>query len=75
MQFMKILTSDQETRWINLAQVVRVTLATEAGSGKPVLVLFFVSGDAESRLTIVGNKEKDRKAIEALTARLEELTA
>ena len=71
MRYVKITTSDEETRWINLEQVCRVTLATDRARGFPVLAIVFADGSLEDKFLINGNTEADRKAIETLTAALD----
>ncbi|HRQ76699.1 MAG TPA: hypothetical protein PK098_12345 [Phycisphaerales bacterium] len=75
MNYIKITTSEGETRWINLAQVSRVTLATQASSGKPLLVIIFADGEEDGRLTIHGSDAKNLAAIKSLTAYLDELAS
>lgn len=73
MHYVKITTSDDETRWINLNQVCRFTLATDAARGFPVLAIVFADGSLDDKLVLNGNNETDRKAIETLTAELDSL--
>jgi len=74
MSFIKLMTSDNDTRYINLAQVSRVTLATDATRGAPRLAIFFGDASQESKLQIDGSNEQDRKAIEIFIAALEAAT-
>jgi hypothetical protein len=73
MHYVKITTNDDETRWINLTQVCRFTLATDAARGFPVLAIMFAHGAPDEKLLINGNNETDRKAIETVTKELESL--
>lgn len=72
MHYVQIQTSDDETRWINLAQVSRVTLAT-ASNDEPLLAVFFNDADPENKLQIRGANDADRAAIEAIVRRLKAL--
>lgn len=72
MHFVRIESSDGETRWINLDQIVRVTLAEEAPSGEPLLVITSTHDDGE-RFSIRGHTEKDRRTIEKLIALLDDV--
>lgn len=72
MHFIKMITSDNETRWINLDQVSRVTLTEDAGS--MLLVLMFADGDPENCLKIRGSDKVNRVAIDTLTLALNELS-
>ena len=73
MHFIKLATSDQDTRWINLEQVSRVTLGEEV-SGVPVAVIVFSDGDLEQGLKIHGTEDVDRQAIDKLTTVLDTLS-
>ncbi len=73
MEFFKLVTSDDEVRWINLARISRVTLAEDRGH--PLLAILFAEGAAESKLTIVGGNPANDKAIADLTARLDAIAA
>ncbi len=73
MRYFKLATSDEESRWINLAQVSRVTLAPQAGHGGPVLAVFFADAAGETKLEIQGSTPQNRKAIEKLAALLDTL--
>lgn len=75
MHYVKITTSDEETRWINLAQVCRFTLATDRAKGFPVLAIVFADGSLDDKFLINGNNAADRKAIEILTAALDRVCA
>jgi len=72
MKFVKIDTSDGESRWINLAQVSRVTRGTD-DYGAPLLVLLLANGDPDLALRIHGTDEKNRRAIRAVTTQLDRL--
>jgi hypothetical protein len=70
MRWIRIET-DTETRWINLEQVSRATLARHAGSGTEILVMFFANQDEECTLKIEATSKKHSAAIKALTAALD----
>ncbi len=72
MHFIKLQTSDQDTRWINLQQVSRVTTGTEAADVPFVAILFGDATTGES-LKIRGDDEINRHAIEKLIAALDVL--
>ncbi len=72
MKFVKIDTSDGESRWINLAQVSRVTKGTD-DYGAPLLVVLLSSGDPDLALRIHGTDEKNRRAIRVITTQLDRL--
>lgn len=69
MRFVKLETSDEDSRWINLHQVSRVTVGTDA-SGINVLVAIFADGDLDNSLTIRGTDEVNRQAITKLEREL-----
>ena len=71
MQFIKLQTSDNDARYINLEHVSRVTLATDATRGAPRLAIFFGDARHESKLEIVGSNDQDRKAIDGFIAAME----
>lgn len=71
MHYVKITTSEDETRWINLQQVCRFTYAHDAARGYPVLAMVFSTGSDDDKLIITGSNEADLKAIETLTAALD----
>ena len=73
MRYFKLATSDDESRWINLAQVSRVTLAPKGAHNAPVLAVLFADASGETKLEIHGSTPQNRKAIEALTALLDSL--
>lgn len=75
MRYVKIETSDGETRWINLAQVSRVTSAVETGTGDEILVVIFADPEPDLTLRIHAKNEKDREAVRVLEASLDELSA
>lgn len=72
MKFVRIDTSDGETRWINLAQVSRVTRGTD-DSGTPLLVVLLADGNPDLALRIHGTDEKNRRAIRGMLATLDRL--
>lgn len=69
MNFVKIITSDGETRWINLAQVSRVTTATES-QDEPLLAVMFADANPEAVLKIHGTDDVNREAIRKFTTAL-----
>jgi len=71
MRYIRIETDDHETRWINLDQVARVTLARHTSNGHPILVMFFASDQDECTLKIDGATSKNAAAIKALIAALD----
>ena len=62
MNFVRITTSDEDTRWINLNLVSRVTIETDQ-SGVEVLVAVFADGSAEDSFRIRGTDEVNKAAI------------
>lgn len=62
MSFVRIETSDRDTRWINLDLVSRVTLGTDE-AGTEVLVAMFADGDVGDSLKIRGTDEMNKAAI------------
>lgn len=72
MKFVKVDTSDGETRWINLAQVSRVTRGTD-DSGSPLLVVLLADGNPDLALRIHGTDEKNRRAIRGIMTKLDRL--
>ena len=62
MQFVKVETSDQDTRWINLSLVSRVTIGTDE-SGVEVLVAVFADGDVADSLKIRATDDVNKAAI------------
>lgn len=62
MQFVRLDTSDNVTRWINLNQISRVTVGTEE-SGTEVLVAIFADGDVSDSLRILGTDDLNRESI------------
>jgi hypothetical protein len=70
MYFVKLRTSDGETRWVNLERVSRATLARDV-RGDPILTVRFADGGDEDRLQIPGHEAADREAIDLLTAELD----
>ena len=75
MRYIRLVTSDGESRWINLAQVSRVTLAAgESARGGSVLAIFFADACPDGKLEIHGNTAENRQAIEKLTQALDALS-
>ena len=72
MHFIKIETNDNETRWIHLEQVSRVTVATQT-RGTPILAIFFSDGNRDSSLKIDGSNVVNQKAIDLVLSHLEAL--
>lgn len=70
MNYIRIET-DEETRWINLAQVSRVTRARHVSNGDDILVVFFANPTADCALKIEGTSKKNIAAIKALIAALD----
>ncbi len=70
MHYVKISTNDGETRWINLAQVSRFTMATDQHEGL-ILVIVFADASSENKLEIRATDETNRKAIAELTSCLD----
>lgn len=62
MSFVKIETSDQDTRWINLELISRVTIGKDE-SGVELLVAVFADGDAGDSLRIRGTDDVNKEAI------------
>jgi len=71
MQYVKLVTSDDETRWINLASVARVTLSRHATTGRQILVIMFRAGGSASDFKIEGENPQNVKAIETLCKALD----
>ncbi len=69
MHFVKLETSDQDRRWINLHQVSRVTIGTDE-SGVEFLVAIFSDGDINDSLKICGTDEINKQAIVKLEREL-----
>ena len=69
MHFVKLETSDDDRRWINLHQVSRVTSGIDE-SGVEVLVAIFADGDVNDSLKICGTEEINRQAIVKLEREL-----
>jgi hypothetical protein len=72
MHFIKLSTSDGETRWINLEAVSRVTFGHDAPREEEFVAIIFGDGE-EARLTIHGNTVENRQAITDLRMSLDEL--
>lgn len=70
--YIKLETSDGETRWINLDRVRRVTLAEEA-VGEELMVIVFDEGNTTDEVRIHGSDEKNREVIQKVKSRLDEL--
>ena len=62
MHFVKVETSDEDLRWINLDLVSRVTIGKDE-SGVEMLVAFFADGDPQGSRTIRGTDEVNQAAI------------
>ncbi len=62
MNFVKITTSDQDIRWINLNLVSRVTIGTDE-SGVEVLVAVFADGSVDDSFRIRGTDDVNKAAI------------
>lgn len=73
MQYVRIDTDDGEVRWINLDQISRVTLAKEAPTGNPILVITFADTSPQARLTIQATSDANRKAIDKITSAVDAL--
>lgn len=71
MHFVKLVTSDNEARYINLDQVSRVTLAKDVTRDSNLMVIFFSDAEHDSRLEVEGDTEQNRKAIECFIASLD----
>lgn len=69
MHFVKLQTSDEDCRWINLHQVSRATIGTDE-SGVEVLVAVFADGDLDNSLIIRGTDEVNKQAIVKLEREL-----
>lgn len=65
MSFVRIDTNDGETRWLNLANISRVTRAADAND-ETVLIVMFADGKTESTLRIRGDNPVDLAAIDKL---------
>ena len=62
MSFVKIETSDEDTRWINLSLISRVTVGKDE-TGVVVMIAVFADGDVDDALTIRGTDDVNHKAI------------
>lgn len=71
MQFIRLTTSDADTRWINLAQVSRITIGEDAGS--PFVAIVFSDGHTDDSLKICGTDDINRKAIQTIKDALNRL--
>jgi hypothetical protein len=69
MLFVKIETSDNDRRWINLHQVSRVTIGTDE-TGVEVLIAVFADGDLNDSLKIHGTDAINKRAIVELERQL-----
>ena len=74
MSFIKIETSEGDSRWINLDHVVRATLAHEAVSGEVLLALTFSTDHGRPTLNIHGTDDINRSAIDQIIHALESRT-
>jgi hypothetical protein len=72
--YVKLETSDGETRWINLAQVSRVTSVMEANRRVKVVVVMFGDARSETAFKLCGDNDQDRAAIKVLEASLDALS-
>lgn len=63
-QFLKISLPGGEQRWINIARVTRVSLATDS-SGEPVLAFCF---DGQDKVVIHGSDAANRAVIQQVAA-------
>ena len=72
---MKLHTSGNEERWVNLQTVSRVTHVADDGTGVPLLTLFFDCDDPECTLRISGREPLDREAIRTVVAEMEALAS
>jgi hypothetical protein len=68
MKYIRVET-DQETRWINLSQVSRATLAKQGAH--EVLVMFFANPSADCALKIEGTSKRSVAAIKTLVSALD----
>ncbi len=62
MSFVKIETSDEDTRWINLNSISRVTIGKDE-TGVDLMIAVFADGDVDDALTIRGTDEVNKEAI------------
>ena len=65
MNYIKITTSDGDTRWLNLAHISRVTLGRET-NGTPILAIFFQETQPQAVLKIHGTDAVNQQAIDSL---------
>ena len=65
MAFVRLETSDRDTRWINLDQLSRVTLGTDRDDVE-FIVAVFADGHLEDRLEIRGTDDTNVEAIRRL---------
>jgi hypothetical protein len=73
MRYIRLETSDQDTRWINLEQVCRVTRGIES-PGVPIVAIIFADGNVDDCLKIRGTDEINKKAISQLVGALDRLS-
>ena len=69
MHFVKVETSDEDTRWINLDLVSRITIGDDE-SGVETMVILFADGDVGNSLTIRATDEVNQLAILELVREL-----
>ncbi len=62
MTFVRLETSDEDIRWVNLAQISRVTIGRDE-AGTDVLVAVFADGHVSDCLRIRGGDEVNQQAI------------
>ncbi|MCP4782822.1 MAG: hypothetical protein GY903_15320 [Fuerstiella sp.] len=62
MSFVKIETSDEDTRWINLDSISRVTIGKDE-AGVELMVAVFADGDVNDALTLRGTDDVNKEAI------------
>jgi len=75
MQYVKLVTDDQETRWINLASIARVTRTRSATTGKLILVVMFRPGGGTQDFKIEGDSPENTAAIDTLCNALDALSS
>ena len=62
MSFVRIETSDEDIRWINLSSISRVTIGKDE-TGVDLMVAVFADGDVDDALTIRGTDDVNNEAI------------
>lgn len=65
------IETEGETRWINLDQVARATLARHAGSNSEILAVFFSNASDDCTLKIDNSTKANAAAIKTLMAALD----